>query len=77
MYLYGNSFNTANADYFETFQNLTGWNILQITNAVHSPASYVTEFFNTQIVPPIYAHYAQPFTWKNGNSYTICNSTIL
>lgn len=32
VYLYGNKFNTANANYFETFQNLTGWNILEVTN---------------------------------------------
>jgi hypothetical protein len=30
VYFYGDQFNTANADYFQTFSALTGWNSTQI-----------------------------------------------
>ena len=45
VYLYGSKFNTANANYWDTFLSLTKWSAFQITQKIHSPTSSVTLFF--------------------------------
>lgn len=54
VYLYGNNFNTANANYYDLFVQLTGFTAIQITNMVHSPTSMVTYFMTNSIAPPVY-----------------------
>jgi len=37
--MYGNSFDTANAGYYNTFIELTGFTPFQVTNNIQSPNS--------------------------------------
>lgn len=69
IYLYGGNFNTAGANYYQLFLDLTGWSAFQITNLVHSPTSAVTYFMTNKVAPPVYAHY----TSTGGD---ICTSSV-
>jgi hypothetical protein len=72
IYLYGNMFNTASANYANLFSAITGWSSVQIKQQIHNPLSATTNFFNTQLNPPVYAHYSSAAV--DGG---ICNSSIL
>jgi hypothetical protein len=44
IFLYGNKFDTANAGYYSTFQALTGWNVITISQQTTNPNSIVSDF---------------------------------
>jgi hypothetical protein len=58
IYLYGNAFNTANADYYDLFLNLTGYNALSISNAFQNPSSPASVMMTTQIEAQVFNHYS-------------------
>jgi hypothetical protein len=57
VYLYGGNFNTANANYYELFLQITGWSQMQVTSMVQNNNSMVSYFMNNIVAPPVYAHY--------------------
>lgn len=70
MYLYNNKFDTANAGYYDTFLNLTGWSAIQITNMVHNPNGIMTDFIVNKIQFPVYQHYSTAGEGICDSSYT-------
>jgi len=47
VYLYGQNFNTANANYYQQFTAITNFTAFQISNLVHNPTSTISLFMTT------------------------------
>jgi hypothetical protein len=70
IYLYSNKYNTAEADYFDTFTALTGWSSFQISQYITSPGSMMTYFVTSELQTPVY-------DWYSTIDGDICDSTVI
>lgn len=74
VYYYGNGFNTANASYFDTFSNLTGWNSTEIDTNFRTTGTGMAGFANYVQLMAWSWYNTQRYTSAAGMYYTVCQS---
>lgn len=71
MFFYGDQFNTANANYYQTFSNLTGWDSTQIDTNFRAMGTGMAGFA-MYIQSVVYNYYSTSHLWNNSYTYTVC-----
>lgn len=71
MFFYGDQFNTANASYYETFSNLTGWDSTQIDTNFRAMGTGMAGFA-MYIQTVVNDYYSTSHLWNNYSYYTVC-----
>jgi hypothetical protein len=71
VFFYGDQFNTANASYYETFSNLTGWDSTQIDTNFRAMGTGMAGFA-MYIQSVVNDYYSTSRLWNNNYYYTVC-----